>query len=70
MAALLITLLLFANGPISSTDWTKCPWLVRINGSSVYKIVSGCVWKGEENAAKWLTSSSLKTPGVIKCTIL
>lgn len=46
MVALLVTLLLFANGPIPSTDLTKCPWHVRING--VYKIVSSCVWRGEE----------------------
>ncbi len=49
MAALLITLLLFAIGPISSTDMTKCPWCVQINGSSVYCIRVCLVVSGEES---------------------
>lgn len=31
---------------LSGADLTTCPWFVRINGSSFYKIASVCVWKG------------------------
>lgn len=70
MVALLITLLLFDNGPVSRSDFTKCLWHVQINRWSVYKIVSCCVWQAEEKPAKWLASSSSESLGVMKSTVV